>query len=90
MAGFNWQALDGYEDGFPVLIENGLSAKRSAELLQYLLDGNYLDHKVGWNLNVPHKARKLNLSLKCAQALSQPQHSARCLCSLPANMVAAH
>lgn len=35
--------LQGYAPGFPVLLPTRLSQQRSAEALQYLLDGNYLD-----------------------------------------------
>lgn len=35
--------LQGYPSGFPVLLPNSLSQQRSTALLQYLLDGNYLD-----------------------------------------------
>lgn len=33
----------GYPAGFPVLLPNRLSQQRSATVMQYLLDGNYLD-----------------------------------------------
>lgn len=35
--------LQGYPFGFPVLLPNRLSQQRSTAVLQYLLDGNYLD-----------------------------------------------
>jgi hypothetical protein len=35
--------LQGYAPGFPVLLPLQLSQARSAAVLQYLLDGNYLD-----------------------------------------------
>lgn len=35
--------LQGYPSGFPVLLSNRLSKQSSTALLQYLLDGNYLD-----------------------------------------------
>ena len=35
--------MDGYENGFPVLFDNGLTEKRGVEVMQYLMDGNYLD-----------------------------------------------
>lgn len=37
--------LQGYPAGFPVLMVNRLSSIRSARLLQYLIDGNYLDKR---------------------------------------------
>jgi hypothetical protein len=41
--GFFPRQLPGYPVGFPVLLHNALPAARAAVLLQYLLDGNYLD-----------------------------------------------
>ncbi|GAX82864.1 hypothetical protein CEUSTIGMA_g10291.t1 [Chlamydomonas eustigma] len=41
--GFHHLDMPGYDDGFPVLFENSLSQTRSAQLMQYLLDGSYLD-----------------------------------------------
>lgn len=35
--------LQGYPSGFPVLLPNRLSQQRSTAVMQYLLDGNYLD-----------------------------------------------
>jgi hypothetical protein len=35
--------VQGYPNGFPVLLPVKLSQHRSAAALQYLLDGNYLD-----------------------------------------------
>ncbi len=44
--GFHSRSIDGYEKGFPVLFENKLGSVRSAELMQYLIDGKYLDKSV--------------------------------------------
>jgi hypothetical protein len=35
--------MQGYPSGFPVLLPNRLSQQRAATVMQYLLDGNYLD-----------------------------------------------
>lgn len=35
--------MQGYAPGFPVLLSTRMSQHRSADALQYLLDGNYLD-----------------------------------------------
>lgn len=37
--------MQGYPDGYPVLLPVELSELRAAEALQYLLDGNFLDRK---------------------------------------------
>lgn len=38
--------VQGYPAGFPVLLPNRLSQQRSTAVLQYLLDGNYLDRDI--------------------------------------------
>ncbi|EFJ49748.1 hypothetical protein VOLCADRAFT_89514 [Volvox carteri f. nagariensis] len=43
--GFTSRALSGRSPGFPVLLESGLSASRAAQMVRYLVDGNYLDHR---------------------------------------------
>ncbi|GFH16450.1 PKD_channel domain-containing protein, partial [Haematococcus lacustris] len=35
--------LPGLEAGYPVLVDTGISAKRSAQVLSYLLEGGYVD-----------------------------------------------
>jgi hypothetical protein len=45
-AGFFHQPMDGYPAGFPVLIENALPNLRAIQMIQYLIDGNYLDSMV--------------------------------------------
>ncbi len=35
--------VQGYPSGFPMLLPNRLSQQRSTAVMQYLLDGNYLD-----------------------------------------------
>ncbi len=37
--------LQGYPVGFPVLLVNRLSQHRSADVLQFLMDGNFLDKR---------------------------------------------
>jgi hypothetical protein len=41
--GFFHRRLEGYADGFPILLTNRMGAARAGEAVQYLLDGNYLD-----------------------------------------------
>ncbi|GLI62029.1 hypothetical protein VaNZ11_004606, partial [Volvox africanus] len=43
--GFSARPLLGRTPGFPVLLESGLSASRAAQMVRYLVDGNYLDHR---------------------------------------------
>ncbi|GIM03190.1 hypothetical protein Vretimale_7995 [Volvox reticuliferus] len=43
--GFTARPLLGRTPGFPVLLESGLSASRAAQMVRYLADGNYLDHR---------------------------------------------
>eukprot|EP00775_Hariotina_reticulata_P011535 gene11535-11678_t len=43
--GFFYKSLQGYPDGYPVLLPVELSELRAGEALQYLQDGNYLDRK---------------------------------------------
>eukprot|EP00798_Chlamydomonas_sp_ICE-L_P007688 gene7688-851_t len=37
--------MKGYENGFPVLFENRMIEEQAANVMQYLMDGNYLDGK---------------------------------------------
>jgi hypothetical protein len=46
LTGFHYLEMPGYDDGFPVLFENSLSQTRSVQVMQYLLDGSYLDASV--------------------------------------------
>ncbi|GFR47551.1 hypothetical protein Agub_g9276, partial [Astrephomene gubernaculifera] len=43
--GFSARPLSGRPPGFPVLVETGLSTHRTAQLVRYLADGNYLDRR---------------------------------------------
>eukprot|EP00798_Chlamydomonas_sp_ICE-L_P026832 gene26832-4428_t len=43
--GFRWRNMKGYENGFPVLFENRMREEQAANVMQYLMDGNYLDYK---------------------------------------------
>eukprot|EP00798_Chlamydomonas_sp_ICE-L_P004363 gene4363-14486_t len=43
--GFRWRNMKGYENGFPVLFENRMQEEQAANVMQYLMDGNYLDYK---------------------------------------------
>ncbi|GIL51198.1 hypothetical protein Vafri_7273 [Volvox africanus] len=43
--GFTARPLLGRTPGFPVLLESGLSESRAAQMVRYLVDGNYLDHR---------------------------------------------
>eukprot|EP00798_Chlamydomonas_sp_ICE-L_P008465 gene8465-4909_t len=52
--GFRWRNMKGYENGFPVLFENrmrksdvsvDMKQERAANVMQYLMDGNYLDEQ---------------------------------------------
>ena len=45
--GFHARALQGYSPGFPVLFENVLSNVEASRLVTYLLDGSFVDSKVG-------------------------------------------
>lgn len=44
--GFFSKELDGYEDGFPIVFENTLSARGTFDMWHYIHDGNYLDKQV--------------------------------------------
>eukprot|EP00798_Chlamydomonas_sp_ICE-L_P008501 gene8501-4860_t len=41
--GFRWRNMKVYENGFPVLFENRMIKEQAANVMQYLMDGNYLD-----------------------------------------------
>eukprot|EP00798_Chlamydomonas_sp_ICE-L_P019373 gene19373-26022_t len=43
--GFKWRNMKGYGNGFPVLFENRMIEEQAANVMQYLMDGNYLDDK---------------------------------------------
>eukprot|EP00798_Chlamydomonas_sp_ICE-L_P022445 gene22445-29559_t len=43
--GFRWRNMKGYENGFPVLFENRMREEQASNVMQYLMDGNYLDYK---------------------------------------------
>eukprot|EP00798_Chlamydomonas_sp_ICE-L_P030221 gene30221-35209_t len=43
--GFRWRNMKGYKTGFPVLFENRMREEQAANVMQYLMDGNYLDYK---------------------------------------------
>lgn len=45
-SGFFFKELDGYEDGFPIVFENTLSARGAFDMWRYIHDGNYLDKQV--------------------------------------------
>ncbi|KAJ9522297.1 hypothetical protein QJQ45_008126 [Haematococcus lacustris] len=44
--------LPGLEAGYPVLVDTGISAKRAAQVLSYLLDGNYVETSLTHSVSV--------------------------------------
>ena len=44
--GFFHYPLPGYLPGYPVVVDTAASAKRAAQLVQYLMDGGLLDNLV--------------------------------------------
>ncbi|KAJ9523171.1 hypothetical protein QJQ45_024097, partial [Haematococcus lacustris] len=44
--------LPGLEAGYPVLVDTGISAKRAAQVLSYVLDGNYVEKSMTHSMSV--------------------------------------
>ncbi|KAJ9522781.1 hypothetical protein QJQ45_019807, partial [Haematococcus lacustris] len=44
--------LPGLEAGYPVLVDTGISAKRAAQVLSYVLDGNYVEKSLTHSVSV--------------------------------------
>lgn len=66
--GFFHIPLPGFLPGYPVVMENGLSARRTAEFLTYMLDGGYLNKVLSKSLT----AQVMPHTLLCVPPRSRP------------------